>query len=336
MIDYAKISVEAGDGGDGAVSFRILKGRPYGPPDGGDGGKGGDVYIVASRDKNTLIDFNYKKVFRAENGGRAGKNNRTGYSGEDTYIKVPVGTLVKDCSNKEEYDLSVEGKLIQIAIGGLGGKGNYHFKSIRIDKKSDEYWEAVHTAQKGFEGEVKEIILELKLLADIGIVGLPNSGKSTLLSVLTEAKPKIADYPFSTLEPYLGVMTLPGKSLVLADIPGLIEGASQGKGLGTQFLKHIERTKLLIHLVSAEDEDKISSFKVICNELQYFSKELTNKPMIVVLSKIDILDKNKIDWIKKEFRKTRVNIIPISAVTGGGLENLKKEILKRFEKRTDY
>lgn len=334
MVDYAKISVKAGDGGDGAVSFRLLRGRPYGPPDGGSGGKGGDIYLLPSSDKSTLIDFNFQKLFKAPDGKNGGKNNKKGKSGEDINIKIPIGTLVRDLSTNQTFDLNRRDKIVQIAYGGLGGKGNARFKSLRIDKKSQEYWEAVHTSEHGQKGEEKELILELKLLADIGLVGLPNSGKSTLLSVITEAKPKIADYPFTTLEPYLGTMGIgrrgkeKSKRLVLADIPGLIEGASSGKGLGIQFLKHIERTKILVHLISAETENKIDSYNKINKEIKAFSEKLKSKPQVVVLSKIDIFTKEEINRTVDEFKGIGVKIIPISAVKKEGLEDLKKEIFK--------
>lgn len=331
MVDYAKIKVKAGDGGDGAVSFYIHKGRPYGPPDGGDGGKGGDVYLMSCFDKSTLVDFNFQKLFKAQSGDNGGKNNKRGRSGKDIYIKIPVGTIVRDLSTNQVFDFDQKDKIVQIANSGLGGHGNALFKSMRVDKKSEEYWRAVRTAERGHKGEEKELILELKLLADIGLIGLPNAGKSTLLSVLTLSKPKIAPYPFTTLEPFLGVMNLE-KSLVLADIPGLIEGASKGKGLGIQFLKHIERTKILIHLISVEVESKIDSFNKINTEIQAFSEKLKSKPQIVVLSKIDILSKEEIDKIVKEFKHIRVKIIPISALTGKGLENLKKEIFRKIGK----
>lgn len=335
MIDFAKIKVKAGNGGTGGVSFAIFRGPHVGKPEGGDGGKGGDVYIRATTEKNTLAEFSYNKVFEAQNGGRGGRNNRKGASGDDTVITVPIGTIIKDTDLGLEFDLDRDGKSVQIALGGFGGHGNARLKSMRVDKRSNAYWEAVHVAGPGGEGEEKNLTLELKLLADVGLVGLPNAGKSTLLSVLTEAKPKIADYPFTTLEPYLGVMAggekKATKSLVLADIPGLIEGAAEGRGLGVEFLRHIQRTQLLVHVVSSENHEPLTEYKKINKELSNFDPKLGKRPQIVVLNKIDIIDKNEIDTIVSLFKKQRVRIIPISAATLQNVEILRKEIFKKFQ-----
>ncbi|OGY28202.1 MAG: hypothetical protein A3F33_02610 [Candidatus Woykebacteria bacterium RIFCSPHIGHO2_12_FULL_43_10] len=328
MIDFVKISVRAGNGGRGGLSFGPFhRGHP-GKPEGGDGGKGGDVYFVADTSKTTLSDYAFLKHFEAGKGISGNKQNMTGAVGKDVHLTVPVGTLIRDMGTGETYDLDSVGKTIQIARGGSGGHGNAQFKSMRVDKRSSEYWDAVHTSEDGQEGELKELELELKLLADVGLVGLPNAGKSTLLSVLTAAKPKIANYPFTTLEPYLGVTEYKGQHMVLADIPGLIEGASKGKGLGTQFLKHIERTKILVHVISAENEDCLSAYKAINHELENFSEHLAKKPQIVVLNKIDIFDDSEIQSKIKQFKKSRVKVLPISGATKEGLEGLKKAIFE--------
>ena len=268
--DYVKIYATAGKGGDGAVSFRREKYVAAGGPDGGDGGKGGDIYFEATKDSNTLIDFRYKKKFKAENGKNGEGAHKFGKSGEDLYIKVPLGTIVKNSQTGEVLaDLSEENKRVLVLKGGRGGKGNSHFATATR--------QAPRFSQKGEEGQEAELILELKLLADVGLIGYPSVGKSTILSVVTSAKPKIAEYHFTTLEPNLGVVKSEyGNSFVIADIPGLIEGASQGVGLGIQFLRHIERTRLLLHVVDVsglEGRNPVEDFYKINKELENYSKK---------------------------------------------------------------
>ncbi len=335
MIDLARITVKAGDGGDGAVSFLKMPGMRHGKPDGGDGGKGGDVYVLATNDLRTLEPFRYVKHYTATNGGGGASNHRRGKDGEDVVIKVPVGTIVKVLGPKSQvtswYDLTSNGQQVLVARGGKGGKGNSRFKQSH--QRNFRY------AEKGQEGEVKELILELKLIADVGIIGLPNSGKSTLLSVLTRARPKIANYPFTTLEPHLGVLkwqkdkSASPQSLVLADIPGLIEGASKGKGLGDEFLRHVERTKVLVHLIDASTPtDKWADFNIIKNELKAYNLTLARKKQIVVLSKIDAASPDSINAITKQFSRHKVKLLKISALTGDGLNLLVKEIFAQFAK----
>ncbi|HEX7456122.1 MAG TPA: GTPase ObgE [Candidatus Nanoarchaeia archaeon] len=323
MVDYVKIKAKAGRGGDGAVSFQRLRGRPYGPADGGDGGDGGSIYLVVSKDLTTLIPYRYKKNFEAENGLRGGKNHKKGKTGEKLLLPVPPGTRVMDAEERLFADLTGIGEKVMVAKGGRGGRGNMHIKKSEISKKEARHW-----FEPGEEGQEIELILELKLLADVGLIGLPNAGKSTLLSKLTAATPKIASYPFTTIEPNLGVMHHKGREVVLADIPGLIEGASKGKGLGDQFLRHAERTKILVHLVSIESDDPTGDLKAVNKELKKYSPELANKPQIYLLTKIDIVDleifKNKVSHIKKQ----RIKILPISSSTGDGLVQLKDEIIE--------
>lgn len=282
MIDTADIIVEAGKGGDGAVSFRREKYVPKGGPDGGDGGKGGDIVFVVDPQLSTLTDFARLKSFHAENGQNGGKNQKSGRKGETLNLKVPIGTEIYrnnngkylkiiDLINKDDYYLMVK--------GGNGGWGNIHFKSATN--------QTPRQANPGQPGERAEIKLNLKLIADVGIIGLPNIGKSTFLSIVTHSKPKIANYPFTTLEPNLGVCTHKGKSFVIADIPGLIEGAYQGKGLGVKFLQHIERTRLLVHFVSVESDNFEKDYSTIRNELNKYGKNIISKPEIVVLSQYD-------------------------------------------------
>lgn len=336
MIDLAKMTVKAGDGGNGVISFMQLPGMRHGKPDGGDGGKGGDVYLQATEDLNTLEPFRYVKYYCAESGGRGGRNHRKGKNGEDLIIKVPVGTVVtvaRDTADSRPWtvDLTEAGQQVLVASGGRGGRGNSRFKSST--ERSFRF------AENGEEGENRKITLELKLIADVGIIGLPNSGKSTLLSVLTSAKPKIADYPFTTLEPNLGVLTVDGRqftvdkpaSLVLADIPGLIEGASKGKGLGDEFLRHIERTKILVHLIDSSTEtNKWQDYQVIKKELKEYGLGLEKKKQIVVLSKIDAAYADNISVWTSLFSRHKVKLLKISAVTGKGLEELKRKISSKL------
>ena len=334
MIDFVRIKVKAGDGGNGAVSFQHLRGQPYGPPDGGDGGDGGDVYLVVTKDLTTLLPYRYKKQFEAEDGTRGGKNHKTGKHGEPLLLAVPPGTKVTDKEEKPIADLTRVGEKVLISKGGRGGRGNAHVKKSEFRMRSSEFkqeekskFEMLHWFEKGEESTEIGVTLELKLLADVGLIGLPNAGKSTLLSKLTAAHPKIAAYPFTTIEPNLGVMHHKGKELVMADIPGLIEGASKGKGLGDQFLRHVERTKVLVHLISVESNDPVADLKTVDNELKQYSEQLIRKPQIYILTKIDTVDledfKNKVS----QFKKKKIKILPISAISGDGLEELKDAII---------
>ena len=334
MVDYVKLKLKAGRGGDGAVSFQHLRGQPYGPPDGGDGGDGGDVYLIVTKDLTTLLPYRYKKQFEAEDGTRGGKNNKTGKHGEPLLLEVPPGTRVTDEEERFIADLTRVGDKVLIAKGGRGGRGNAHVKKSEFRMRNSEFkkeenskFNMLHWFEKGEESTEIGITLELKLLANVGLIGLPNAGKSTLLSKLTAAHPKIAAYPFTTIEPNLGVMHHKGKELVIADIPGLIEGASKGKGLGDQFLRHVERTRVLAHLISVESTDPVKDLKTIDKELKEYSEELANKPQIYILTKIDTVDledfKNKVS----QFKKKKIKILPISAISGDGLEELKDAII---------
>jgi len=326
FIDKAKIYVKAGDGGNGCVAFHREKFVPMGGPSGGNGGKGGDVIIVADSKLQTLMDFKYKRHYKAEKGQNGQGGNKTGKDGKDLYIKVPVGTVVKDAQTGEILaDLVEEGQSVIVAKGGKGGKGNAAFKTATN--------QAPTNAEPGEKGEEKWIELELKLIADVGIIGFPNAGKSTLISVLSKARPKIADYPFTTLTPVLGVIEFDiGDYLILADIPGLIEGASKGAGLGHEFLRHIERTKYLIHLIDVSDfreRDPIEAFKIINKELQEYSPKLLEKPQIVVANKIDALsDKSLIDKLKDYFTKEGYKFFAVSLITKEGLDELINELRK--------
>ena len=318
--DYVKIFVKSGDGGNGAITFRREKYVAAGGPDGGDGGKGGDVYFTVDPDSNTLVDFRYKKKFHAENGKNGEGNHRYGKSGEDLYIKVPLGTIVKDAEDgKVLADLCEKGQTELVFPGGRGGKGNSHFATSTR--------QAPRFAQGGEKGIEKEIILELKLLADVGLIGFPNVGKSTFLSVVTSARPKIADYHFTTLEPNLGVVKSEyGDSFVIADIPGIIEGASDGTGLGLRFLRHIERTRLLLHVIDVsgiEGRNPVEDFNVINNELKSYSEKLSNRKQIIVASKADLIqDETLFNELVELAKEKNIEIFKISAVTGDGVKEL--------------
>ena len=324
--DYAKIYVSAGKGGDGAVAFRREKYVAAGGPDGGDGGKGGDIYFEVNPDSNTLIDFRYKKKFKAENGENGEGSHRFGKSGADLYIKVPLGTIVKNAQTGEILaDLSENNKKVLVLKGGRGGKGNSHFATATR--------QAPRFAQKGEEGEEAELILELKLLADVGLIGYPSVGKSTILSVVTSATPKIAEYHFTTLEPNLGVVKSEyGDSFVIADIPGLIEGASEGVGLGIQFLRHIERTRLLLHVVDVagtEGRNPVEDFYTINKEIEKYSKKLATRKQIIVANKIDSMqDETLYNELEKVAKENNMKIFKVSAVTGQGMKELMIEVSK--------
>ena len=316
FVDFAEIEVQAGKGGDGCISFRREKYIPKGGPNGGDGGDGGHVIVRATQQLHTLQDARYHKHYKAENGKLGQGHNRAGAKGKSTIILVPVGTLVKEAETGEILaDLTTDGEEIIVAQGGSGGWGNQHFATSV--QQTPRY------ANPGIAGEFRKIYLELKILADVGLVGLPNVGKSTLLSALSAAKPKIADYPFTTLAPNLGIVKYGDyKSFVMADIPGLIRGAHEGKGLGDRFLKHIERTHILVFLIDIHDENPQKSYKIILNELKAFDPELMKKKRLVVFSKCDHEAEEK-TAVEKKFLKT---MFPISAITNKNLDVLIQKI----------
>ncbi|MGB9735900.1 MAG: GTPase ObgE [bacterium] len=324
FIDTAEIYVKAGDGGNGCVSFRREKYIPKGGPDGGDGGDGGNVIIRSSLRLLTLIDFRYIRHYRAKNGGHGKGKNMHGRNGEDKVIEVPVGTQIYDIDTGEMIgDLTEPDQEIVIARGGKGGKGNARFVSATHQVPLE--------AEHGKPGEQKHIRLELKLLADVGLVGFPNVGKSSLIKRISNAHPKVADYPFTTTSPVLGIVNYRNyKSFVVADIPGLIEGAHSGKGLGDQFLKHIERTKLIVHLLDAtRTGDPYADYKIINKELQFYSDALSKKSEIVAINKIDIqVVKERLVDYKKTFEAYNIKLFPISCVTGEGIDRLIDEIAK--------
>ncbi|MGA2695695.1 MAG: GTPase ObgE [Terriglobales bacterium] len=332
FIDQAKIRIKAGDGGNGCVAFRREAFEPNGGPSGGDGGDGGDVIMESSERHNTLVHFRFNPEYKAQRGQHGMGSNCTGKQGKDIVLKVPVGTMVYDFeSGQLLHDFSSPDDKIIIAQGGRGGRGNARFATSTH--------QAPREHDDGRPGEEHTLRLELKLLADIGLVGFPNAGKSTLISRISAARPKIADYPFTTLEPNLGVVTVgdinEGRSFVVADIPGLIEGAHEGAGLGTQFLRHIERTRLLVHLVDVSDgsgrPDPVQDFEVIMNELTSFGAHLEEKPLILVASKIDVANKDKLAKLKRFAKKRKLDFYEISAVTGQGIEELKFAMADKVE-----
>lgn len=334
FIDEAKIRVKAGDGGNGCLAFRREKFVPRGGPSGGDGGKGGDVIMESSERHNTLVHFRFNPEYKAERGRHGEGANKTGRDGGDVLLKVPVGTIVYDDETGDKiFDFSGPDQRVVIARGGRGGRGNARFATSTH--------QAPREHEAGRAGEDRVFRLELKLLADVGLVGFPNVGKSTLISRISAARPKIADYPFTTLEPNLGVVAVGEKhapdefSFVVADIPGLIEGAHTGAGLGTQFLRHIERTRLLVHLVDVSDSsgrpDVVNDIEVIMGELESFGAGLEKKPMMLVASKIDVANKDKLAKLKRYAKKNDLELYPISAVTGKGIEELKWAMAKKVE-----
>lgn len=323
FIDFVKIYVRAGKGGDGCISFRREKYVPKGGPDGGDGGDGGDVIIKASSSFNTLTHLAFHPHITAEDGGNGGGANKKGKDGKDFFVMVPCGTVVKDENGTVIADLVNDGDEVVIAKGGKGGRGNASFKSSTN--------QAPVVRELGEKGERKTLILELMLIADVGLVGFPNAGKSTFLSRVTSARPKIADYPFTTLKPNLGICVHKERSFVIADIPGIIEGASTGKGLGHDFLRHIERTRLLLHLVDPVgyyDVDPVSSIKIIENELKSYSPALVKKPRMIAVNKSDIPGAEEV--FKKIKQKYKKNVFLISSVTGSGIEKLLDKIIEKL------
>ncbi len=329
FIDRAEIEVEAGKGGDGMVAFRREKYVPAGGPAGGNGGKGGSVILMAAENLQTLLDFRYARRFKADDGKKGGPNNCTGAMGKDIIVEVPCGTVIYDLETEEILgDLIEKNQTLCVAEGGKGGLGNKHFLSNK--NRAPEY------ALPGLEGEHRNLRLELKLLAEVGIIGLPNAGKSTLISSLSAARPKIADYPFTTLIPNLGVVRKPtGDGTVFADIPGLIAGAHEGIGLGHEFLRHIERTRLLLHLVDVNSADPIKDYQVIQQELKAYGRGLCDRPQIIALNKIDACAQDTINLITEELQRlSDTTIFTISAVTRTGLEELLQRIWNHLDQAT--
>src|SRR5687767_2981888 len=325
FLDQAKIFISSGAGGPGAVSFRREKFIEYGGPDGGEGGKGGDIVFEAVAGLNTLIDFRYTQHFRAPRGKGGAGSNRTGAGGKDLVIKVPVGTqvLADDEERTLLADLTKVGERIVFLRGGDGGRGNASYKT------STNRAPRQHTT--GWPGEEMYVWLRLKLLADVGLVGLPNAGKSTLLNAVTNASAKVGDYPFTTLRPQLGVVRHKGREFVLADIPGLIEGAAEGAGIGDRFLGHVERTRVLLHLVDAAADEPLEAWRVVRGELDGYGAGLADKPEIIALTKSDLLDSKQRDKLLKAFAKqTSATIFPISAPLGEGLEPVLDAIIERL------
>ena len=321
FLDQVKIYIKAGNGGDGSPSFRREKFIEYGGPDGGDGGKGGSVILKAEQNLNTLIDFRYQQHHKAERGENGAGQNRTGKSGEDLILKVPLGTQVFEEDNKTLiYDFTKISEEFTAAAGGKGGLGNTRFKSSTN--------RAPRKFTKGTQGEEFTIWLQLKTIADIGIIGLPNAGKSSLLASVTNANPKIANYQFTTLNPNLGVASYDDKEITIADIPGLVEGAHKGTGLGIQFLKHIERCKSLLHLIDITSEDLKKSYQQVKNELKKYSNKLTKKKELIVLNKIDLIDEKEVIHIIKDFKKnTKSEVIALSTFNRSSVSKIKSKLL---------
>ncbi len=314
LIDEVKIKIKAGNGGAGAVSFRRNAQTSKGGPDGGNGGNGGDIYLEGISDIIALRQFQFKKVIKASDGVAGQKNNLYGKNAEDLIVKVPVGTQVTDEKNDKSFEIISEGERILVVKGGIGGKGNNSFKTATN--------QAPKFAEKGVAGEEKDLTLILKIAADIGLIGFPNAGKSSILEALTNAHPKIGDYPFTTLEPNLGVLD----GLVIADIPGLIENASIGRGLGIKFLKHIERTKMLIHCLSLENPNPVKAYELINKEMETFSKDLPKKTKIVVLTKKDLFSGSEVETKAKQLTDLGIAVIPFSIYDNNDIQYLKKEI----------
>ena len=344
FVDEAKIYVKGGDGGNGCMAFRREKFVPRGGPSGGDGGSGGSVILEATQHDNTLLRYRFNREFRADRGRHGEGSNRTGHSGADMILQVPAGTVVIDEESAERLaDLTRAGERVTVARGGRGGRGNQHF--------AKPWHQAPRESEEGQPGEERHLRLELRLLADVGLVGFPNAGKSTLISRISAARPKIADYPFTTLEPHLGVVSAElagtgaggahrnlGRTFVVADLPGLIEGANQGVGLGTRFLRHIERTRLLAHLVDtsdASDRDPVRDFEIICGELAAFSESLAAKPMIVVATKLDATtDRSRLERLREHCAERKLDFYAISSATGEGIAQLVRGMADVLERLT--
>ncbi len=327
FIDTARSSVRAGDGGSGIISFRREKYVPKGGPDGGNGGRGGNVILRANQHLTTLLDFQYRRRYRAQNGGHGAGARKTGKGGEDTIIEVPAGTVVRASDTQSLLgDLTRHGEELVVALGGRGGRGNASF-ATSTDQAPRRY-------EPGTDGEEREIDLELKLLADVGLVGLPNAGKSTLISVISAARPKIAEYPFTTLIPNLGIVRVEGgRSFVVADIPGLIEGAHLGKGLGIQFLRHIERTKALVFLLDATRPDPAADFRVLLRELAAFNRNLPRRPSLIALTKMDAVGNARADALGR-LRFGRNTVHRVSAATGSGIPGLVSDMWRLITAKT--
>ena len=326
FLDQAKIYIKAGNGGSGASSFRREKFVEFGGPDGGDGGAGGSIIFESERNLNTLIDFRYKQHFKAENGKPGSKKNKTGAGGKNLILKIPVGTQIyEEDNNTLIYDFIKNKEKFVVASGGKGGIGNTKFKSSTN-----------RAPRKKTSGEIGEefwIWLQLKVIADVGIIGLPNAGKSSLLKKFTRAKPKVANYPFTTINPNLGVLSINHKEIVMADIPGLIEGSHKGVGLGDKFLRHIERCKTLVHLIDISEENIMENYLKVRNELSKYDKNILNKKEIIIFNKLDLIDKNKKNEITKNFKKqVKKNFEIISLVTNYNLEHIRKLIYKNVHK----
>lgn len=325
FFDEAKIHVEAGAGGDGCVSFRREKYVPLGGPNGGNGGRGGEVYLIADPHLNTLISFKGRRHFKAQRGGHGKGKNMQGQKGEDVYLTVPPGTVVRDAETSQVLaDLTTAGQKALVARGGRGGLGNAAFASSTN--------QAPRIAERGEAGEARWLILELKLIADVGIAGCPNAGKSTLLAAVSAARPKIADYPFTTLAPNLGVVRVDDRDFVMVDIPGLIEGAHEGVGLGHEFLRHVERTRMLIHLLDGAAEDPLQDLDDINEELRLFNPRLADKPQLVVLNKMDLPQAREL-WppIKEEMETRGIPVCSISAATGSGVRQMLFLVLQLLD-----
>ncbi len=323
--DRARIWVKAGDGGNGAATFRREAHVPRGGPDGGDGGRGGDVVLVADASANTLIAYKYKREFRAESGGHGQRATKHGKAGESLYLSVPPGTVVRDAGTGEAIaDLVAPGDQAIVARGGRGGLGNVHFVTPSF--------QAPHFADKGEKGEERSLLLELKLVADVGIIGYPNVGKSTLLAAVSAARPKIADYPFTTITPNLGVVGVDEDSFVLADIPGLIEGAHQGKGLGHEFLRHVERTRLLIHVLDGTSADPLRDLEHVNQELALYAAPLQDRPQILAVNKMDLAEARQ-HWpaLQRKLQRRGYTVFAISAATGQGVRDLMQAVARRLK-----
>ena len=326
FLDEAKIFIKAGNGGSGCASFRKEKYIEFGCPDGGNGGRGGPVYFKSQHNLNTLIDFRYKQHFKAENGKPGSKKNKTGAGGKNLILKIPVGTQIyEEDNNTLIYDFVKNKEKFVVASGGKGGVGNTKFKSSTN--------RAPRMKTNGETGEEFWIWLQLKVIADVGIIGLPNAGKSSLLKKFTRAKPKVANYPFTTINPNLGVLSINHKEIVMADIPGLIEGSHKGVGLGDKFLRHIERCKTLVHLIDISEENIMENYLKVRNELSKYDKNILNKKEIIIFNKLDLIDKNKKNEITKNFKKqVKKNFGIISLVTNYNLEHIRKLIYKNVHK----
>jgi len=316
LIDEVEIEIKAGDGGDGNISYHREKYVPFGGPDGGNGGRGGDFYFEGTSDLGALRKFRYQKQFSAENGRPGSKDKKSGRGGKEMVIPLPTGTFIKDLESNETWEINEVGKRILMAKCGEGGRGNWEFRSATN--------QTPRFAEKGTLGKKRKLFLELRLIADIGFIGLPNAGKSSLLNMLTRAQARVAAYPFTTLEPNLGVMD----SLIIADLPGLIAGASKGKGLGFKFLKHVKRTKVLVHCLSLESVNSLKDYQTIRNELGEYEKELLEKPEIILLTKSDLVSKEKIKQVKEQLASTKKDIMSCSVFEEKSLMKLREKLTK--------